>query len=540
MDIDKDVENLEEDTKYKIKLAAPKSEPAFDDSGDEGLDAFDDAPADEEGFGGFGDEEGASDEPFDDTPFDAGVEADEDEDPEKYIQQLAGKLGTSLRKYNDERGEPDFDLEKYAVNSVISATHTSEMDEEDQKEIIRKVKTSGAADDNDDIDKDLEEPTDDEEGFGDEGGFGDEEPADDGGFGDETNLDEIDDLERRAANVAKRDMQKHYSKPGIPTNTGHQPSEKWPKHTLPDDTFADGDLEDIAIDVAPRTLGTDYDEISDEPLYEEQGCWKGYKRDYTKEKYSDDSCEKIDENRGETNNYMFWQNLKTIIHASRELLEMDFQKIDALLSDGHGWALDHIATSADDIEEVYHFLEANLEGYEGEARLNEAEYKGETVTLNNPTRCKKGETGCKKKFKVFVKNDKGNVVKVQFGDPNMEIKRDDEESRKNFRARHNCADKKDKTTAGYWSCKMWSGKNVSDLTENLKSISKNSTFVKNKDMKDLIKGKLDEMSEPATKPAPVKTPTETPTKKPRRTRIFQPNPGIKTPAKMDGDGSDTE
>jgi hypothetical protein len=158
--------NLEEETKYKLKLDAPKSEPAFggSDGEDESLDAFDDAEGDDLSVGD--DKGGDNEKPFDDEPFDAGVEADEDEDPEKYIQQIAGKLGTSLRKYNDERGEPDFDLEKYAINSVISATHTSEMDEEDQKDIIRKVKTSGADDDNDDIDKDLdidsEEPKDEE------------------------------------------------------------------------------------------------------------------------------------------------------------------------------------------------------------------------------------------------------------------------------------------------------------------------------------------------------------------------------------------
>ena len=61
----------------------------------------------------------------------------------------------------------------------------------------------------------------------------------------------------------------------------------------------------------------------------------------------------------------------------------------------------------------------------------------------------------KKKFKVFVKNSKGNVVKVGFGDPNMEIKRDDPERRKNFRARHNCDAATDRTTPRYWSCRQW-------------------------------------------------------------------------------------
>jgi len=78
------------------------------------------------------------------------------------------------------------------------------------------------------------------------------------------------------------------------------------------------------------------------------------------------------------------------------------------------------------------------------------------------------------------------------------------------------------------------------LSEGLQLSSEKGIFVKNTKMKDLIKGKLDEMTEPAISPSPVKTPTETPTKKPRRIRIFQPNPGVKTPAKMKGNDSDVK
>ena len=89
----------------------------------------------------------------------------------------------------------------------------------------------------------------------------------------------------------------------------------------------------------------------------------------------------------------------------------------------------------------------------------DAEYQGKKVKLNNPVR------GGNKKFYVYVKNDKGNVVKVSFGDTTgLSIKRDDPERRKAFRARHNCDQKKDKTTPGYWSCKFWEkGKSVTDL-----------------------------------------------------------------------------
>jgi len=84
--------------------------------------------------------------------------------------------------------------------------------------------------------------------------------------------------------------------------------------------------------------------------------------------------------------------------------------------------------------------------------ITEAEYQGRSVKLNDPFRLPSGN---KKKFGVYVKNSKGNVVVVKFGDPNMEIKRDDPERRKSFRARHDCANKTDKTTPGYWSCYQW-------------------------------------------------------------------------------------
>lgn len=90
--------------------------------------------------------------------------------------------------------------------------------------------------------------------------------------------------------------------------------------------------------------------------------------------------------------------------------------------------------------------------------INDAEYKGKDVSLNKPT---KGDV---KKYKVFVKDPStGNVKKVNFGDKNMEIKRDNPERRKSFRARHKCDTAKDKTTPRYWSCKFWSKTPVSDI-----------------------------------------------------------------------------
>ena len=81
--------------------------------------------------------------------------------------------------------------------------------------------------------------------------------------------------------------------------------------------------------------------------------------------------------------------------------------------------------------------------------LVEAEYKGKEVELNEPKR------GGKKKFFVYVKNEKGNVIKVEFGDTSgLSAKINNPAARKSFSARHNCPAKKDKTKPGYWSCNL--------------------------------------------------------------------------------------
>jgi len=92
------------------------------------------------------------------------------------------------------------------------------------------------------------------------------------------------------------------------------------------------------------------------------------------------------------------------------------------------------------------------------------EYEDDITEAKNPP-LNKPMKGDVKKFKVFVKNEKGNVVKVNFGDKNMEIKRDDPKRRENFRARHSCDDNPGpKTKARYWSCQMWrSDKSVGQM-----------------------------------------------------------------------------
>ena len=107
----------------------------------------------------------------------------------------------------------------------------------------------------------------------------------------------------------------------------------------------------------------------------------------------------------------------------------------------------------EDLKEFVHFLKNMKED------ITEAEYQGREVKLNKPMR------GDVKKFKVYVKNPKGNVVKVNFGhggtsakkagEETMRIKKDNPERRASFRARHNCDNPGPRTGARYWSCKAW-------------------------------------------------------------------------------------
>ena len=104
-------------------------------------------------------------------------------------------------------------------------------------------------------------------------------------------------------------------------------------------------------------------------------------------------------------------------------------------------------------------FELDLETIKEEVLL-EAQYHGREVSLGKPA------SGDVKKYKVYVKDPKtGNVKKVNFGDPNMEIRRDNPKARKSFRARHGCGTKRasNRTKAAFWSCRMWSTKPVSKI-----------------------------------------------------------------------------
>jgi len=88
--------------------------------------------------------------------------------------------------------------------------------------------------------------------------------------------------------------------------------------------------------------------------------------------------------------------------------------------------------------------------FEIKETINEAVHRGKKVNLGSPFRTPGGP----KKFAVYVKTPGGGVKKVTFGDPNLRVKNANKKRAKSFRARHNCDQKKDRTTAGYWSCNV--------------------------------------------------------------------------------------
>ena len=167
----------------------------------------------------------------------------------------------------------------------------------------------------------------------------------------------------------------------------------------------------------------------------------------------------------------------------RQLDKVDeaIQKIRDYVGDDEGdikaWVQSLMTLGADYLDTVAHYLSSdNKDGdvnvdldikeemANGERKSFASSDKNKGKKLNKPFRTPGGP----KKFSVYVKNDKGNIVKVNFGDPNMEIKRDDPNRRKNFRARHNCDNPGPKTKARYWSCRMWSKPSVSKILKGKK------------------------------------------------------------------------
>ena len=139
---------------------------------------------------------------------------------------------------------------------------------------------------------------------------------------------------------------------------------------------------------------------------------------------------------------------KTEAIKEEELTDSEEEELKTIKKELEGASKMHkgqaqrIGKTIDEDREYYEMLS------EGEV-IEEAEYQGRKVTLNKPMQ------GDVKKSKVYVKNEKGNVVKVNFGDPDMKIRKSNPKARKSFRARHKCKTPGPKWKARYWSCKAW-------------------------------------------------------------------------------------
>jgi len=126
------------------------------------------------------------------------------------------------------------------------------------------------------------------------------------------------------------------------------------------------------------------------------------------------------------------------------MFDNGYDDFDIEVSTDEEAELDEETYDGDDFFEEYGVMWFN------EDELDEAEYQGRKVPLGKPMQ------GDVKKFKVYVKDPKtGNVKKVNFGDPDMKIKKSNPERRRSFRARHNCDNPGPRTKARYWSCRKW-------------------------------------------------------------------------------------
>jgi len=187
-----------------------------------------------------------------------------------------------------------------------------------------------------------------------------------------------------------------------------------------------------------------------------KACWKGYKRMGTKQKGGKtvDNCVKMEDHGPENPeapvNYgeydregdMAKDDLRTIDDAAEELYSI--LRADDNLPE---WVQSKITKAVDYIDTARDYMKA--QNYEEDTQTDEAKYQGREVPLG------KKMAGDVKKSKVYVRKPNGNIVKVNFGDKKMRIKKSNPARRKSFRARHNCANPGPRHKARYWSCRSW-------------------------------------------------------------------------------------
>lgn len=410
-----------DETKYKLKLDAPESDsqPAPDLGG---------APEPAPDFGA--DDSSNAPDPFEKEPFDAGVDADEAEDPKKYIQQLAGKIGQSLRDYEKNLDKPDFELEKFVINSVISATNTSEMDKGDQQDIINKIEKSGS----DEKDNYEEEPQNDAEVDGEsEDGSEEIEEMSLGDDIEEVFVEWSKPMELKEPMVVSEGLKYHLDN-GISLGASvfRYGSEKYINllkevkslHRSGLLSLNENDAFIVSNAIPTMTI-VDGKELLLNTIYEEE-----------------ESEDVIHEDEMVEHLPSFTQ----IAALGAPILAIIIRNILKGNEKGAEEILDKELDKKDDKS-----VQEALMGIK--SIIKEAEYKGKKVELNKPKR------GGSKKFYVYVRDPKsGNIKKVSFGAKsgggNLAVKLKDPKARKAFSDRHNCPEKTDKTTAGYWACRL--------------------------------------------------------------------------------------
>ena len=228
------------------------------------------------------------------------------------------------------------------------------------------------------------------------------------------------------------------------------------------DILEDGiviELDDLALEMLTNE-GLDF--LEGELVEDKQkgvdgkACWKGYKRMGTKQKGGKtvDNCVKMEdhgpENPDAPVNYgeydregdMAKDDLRTIDDAAEELYSI--LRADDNLPE---WVQSKITKAVDYIDTARDYMKAQK--YEEDTQTDEAKYQGREVPLG------KKMAGDVKKSKVYVRKPNGNIVKVNFGDKKMRIKKSNPARRKSFRARHNCANPGPRHKARYWSCRSW-------------------------------------------------------------------------------------
>lgn len=191
-----------------------------------------------------------------------------------------------------------------------------------------------------------------------------------------------------------------------------------------------------------------------------KSCWPGHRKVGTKpgtgknkgKRVND--CEKIGEDHSENpedpENYAEYDNegdmakddLRTINDAAQELY--DILDTDDNLPE---WVQSKITKAMDYIDTARDYMKAN--NYSEDSDVDEAKYQGKEVPLG------KKLPGDVKKSKVYVRKPNGKIVKVNFGDKKMRIKKSNPARRKSFRARHNCKNPGPRWKARYWSCRSW-------------------------------------------------------------------------------------